>query len=153
MDIALVTIAIFAIALLISRISRFFPFRVCAVCAGVAGTWVALLLFRFFRYEVDDRMLAILMGGSAVGIMFAVDRKLPRGLSLLCKLLIVATGFGAAYALVLEHWVIGFSLVAAILIEVMLARIISRSGQGEGSDGTAVSGRRRDIEERLKNCC
>ena len=153
MNIALVTLAVFVIALLVSWVSRIVPFRICPVCAGVLGTWAALLLFRFFGYEVDDRMLAVLMGGSAVGVMYTVDRQLPRGLSLLCKLLIVATGFGAAYALVLEHWVIGFSLVAAILIEVMLARIISRSGQGEGSDGTAVSGRRRDIEERLKNCC
>lgn len=53
-------------------LKKFFP-RLCAICFAVSVTWAAGLVLRS-----DPTILAILMGGSAVGLMYYLAGVLPR---------------------------------------------------------------------------
>ena len=100
-SIALVTLAAW---LLRTKLSL----NVCPPCAGVAGTWLGLLValkLDLVSPEGYELLIASLMGGTVVGIMYKVDRLINSGLSWWGKLLMMMVGFSIVY-IVLEsnYW-------------------------------------------------
>ncbi len=78
---------------------------ICPICFGVGGTWLWMIVGRSMGYAVDATMLAMLLGGSVVGIAYLVEKRLPSGRSpLLWKMLFIPAGFAAAYGLAEAQW-------------------------------------------------
>ena len=110
-------ISILSLSLLVWVADRFLPFRICPICAGVSGTWIWLVAGHFLGYQVDLTIPAILMGGSAVGLAYQLEKKLPAESTgwrapLLWKILFVPAGFIAAYSILTENW---FVFLAAVI--------------------------------------
>ncbi|MBI2409628.1 hypothetical protein HYV30_01125 [Candidatus Kaiserbacteria bacterium] len=115
MEIVIVIASILAIALLAWAVNRISSFPICPICAGVAGTWLAMLALRFAGYAVPVTLMAMLIGGSVVGIAYQLERRVskPR----LFKALAIPAGFVAGYGIVAEEWLLAFLAgLAAILI-------------------------------------
>lgn len=80
LPIAIVSIIVlYAIGLIVHAITRW---RFCALCVGVSLTWLWLLVARLFGLVDDALLIGILMGGSAVGLMYLLERRLPERFSL-----------------------------------------------------------------------
>lgn len=60
-------VAFFVSVMVLQKVSGKY---LCALCASVSLTWLTLLILYFNSYQVDLMMVGILMGGSAVGIMY-----------------------------------------------------------------------------------
>jgi len=119
----------------------------CPVCIGVSGTWLGLVVARAMGTQVDPAVLGILIGASVLGITQWQAERLPGGRSaLLWKVLGLATGFAAAYAIVAEQWLLAAVGLAAFALAAALFR---RSPQAHRRASEAVS----RLEERLKQCC
>lgn len=123
----------------------------CAICAGVSVTWawmlvVAFLRVRVFGYAIDPVMLAMLLGGSVVGIAFQVQQYLRVSYAVPWKVIAVVSGFVAVYSLLYGVWTLFFVGIgvyaAAGFIFVALSRVSS------GHDGHA-----HELEEKMKSCC
>src|SRR3989344_9393585 len=105
----LTIISILTITLLVWLVSKFLPFAVCPICAGSLLTWAGLLGLYFTGYPIDPVLPAVLMGGSVVGIMYQVDKKLSdrsAGARLLFKVFFMPTGIIAAYSILKEWWIV-----------------------------------------------
>ncbi len=82
--------------------------NICPICAGVAGTWLWM-----FAGILTDQLpiasyqlpIAILMGGSVVGIAYQIEKKLPAERSpFLWKLIFIPAGFFAVYSALAIYW-------------------------------------------------
>src|SRR3989344_3957215 len=138
MPIVIATVSIFLIAGLVVFFSRFLPFKICPVCAGSFGTWLWMLIVRSLGYSVDPIILAILMGGSIVGIAYQIE-KLP--------------GFSRSSAAKLRCWKM---FVAMIILLVALTLVFARENHSASSSKEPVSESRQiteGLEEKMKNCC
>lgn len=68
----LLLIAFFVASIVAQKISgKIF----CAICVSVSLTWLILLVMYFNSYRIDPLILGILMGGSAVGLMYYLFRE------------------------------------------------------------------------------
>lgn len=147
MTFLLTFVSIIVIAVLVRQLATASPFKVCALCAGVFLTWCGLIALRYLGYAIDPVIPAILMGGSAVGIAFQLEKRLARGRSpLVWKTLFVLAGFTAAYGLVSSQWPL--FLLAAVILSVG-AFASARPTHAPGKDERHV----RDLEKKLENCC
>ena len=89
----LITIVLFFAGLLLRKVFK----NLCALCFAVAGTWILLLFSDALGWiSVDVLILAIYMGGSAVGLMYFLSSKLPEKYHLF-KLPFILTLFGLIY--------------------------------------------------------
>ena len=50
-------------------------FNFCALCASISLSWLVLLLTFYLGIFNDKLLIGILMGGSAVGVMYLLDNK------------------------------------------------------------------------------
>lgn len=57
--------------------------KLCAICSAVSLTWLVLLSIYLTRGDTDPLILGILMGGSAVGVMYYLSSKLSEKYQLL----------------------------------------------------------------------
>ncbi len=153
MFIIITTISIAAITGLVWGVRKILPwpgrpFPVCPICAGVSGTWLWMLVLKLLGYPIDVVILAMLLGGSVVGIAYQIDKRLPNNnLSLLWKVLFIPLGFVAAYSLVYSWWL---TFGVMIFILVILALIfLKSSGDKSGPSSKRVS----ELEEKMKQCC
>lgn len=64
-DLSLILIIIFILFLVFLFGRSYFALKVCAICSAVFVTWFGLFLF-----SLDPVLTGILMGGSAVGLMY-----------------------------------------------------------------------------------
>lgn len=114
--------------------------KICPICTLTAGTWITLLIYRELGHAVDPVILAILMGGSVVGIAYTLNRS-----SAWFKLAFVPVGFVAVYAIVSQYWLM--SLVATVAAAAVACAFLWRPGRMV--DSAVV----RQAEEQLKQCC
>lgn len=63
----------FLMLLIKTRIRKTF----CAICASMSLTWLAFLLLYFLDIFEDRMLLGVLMGESAVGLYYLLEKKLP----------------------------------------------------------------------------
>ena len=75
--------------------------EVCALCAAVSTTWLGLLVMKLIGFEIDSLIIGILMGGSAVGIMYLLEKKVPKQYGIL-KLPFLLTLFAFTYVVLTE---------------------------------------------------
>lgn len=68
----LLLIAFFIASIALQRISGK---SFCAMCVSVSLTWLILLVMYLNYYQIDPLILGILMGGSAVGLMYYLFRE------------------------------------------------------------------------------
>ncbi len=100
-------------------INKVLPFRVCPACAGVSTAWflisfaVWLGWLNFLQYQLA---IAILMGGTAVGIASQAEKKFPKFADniFLFKIPIIFGGFLLAY------WGIRRVTLGSLLIEAIV---------------------------------
>ena len=142
-----ITIAsIGGITLAVWLVDKVLSFKVCPICAGVSGTWLWMLAASFLGYEIDRVIVAMLLGGSVVGIAYQSEKRLPAGKSaLLWKALFIPVGFVVAYSLVVSQW----SMMAVSLgIAGMLAWMFLK-GSGTQRPNEKVQ----ELKKNMENCC
>lgn len=137
-------ISVLAIALAAWLAGRVLPFSPCPVCTGVSLTWAWLLAGDYLGAPVvPSAVIALLMGGSVVGVMYQLEKKFPgapvRAVKL-WKVLFTAGGFAAAYAALTREWVV-LAIAAIFIVALSLAVFLPRRGAAK------------DIEEKMKGCC
>ncbi len=122
--------------------------KICPICALVALTWVTMLAFKWQGYEVNNELLAMLMGGSVVGISSVLGTHLnttSRKSSMLWKLVAIPVGFVVMYALLQFAW----SYFAGALVAYVVAWAFFKSTSTASSHPEYLE----DITKELDNCC
>ncbi len=85
--------------------------KICPICAIVSLSWAMLLALKALGYAVDEPLIAMLMGGSVVGVSFALGKRWDERVSQKhWKLVSIPAGFAFMYALLAFSW--GFVLLA-----------------------------------------
>ena len=174
MFIAITTISIFAVAGVAWLVNRILPFKICPICAGVSGTWGWMLGAKFLGYEIDMIVLAMLMGGSVVGIAYRLEKRLPAGRSpLLWKTFFISFGFVAVYSaisLVMGESTLGllapkhfegsnplwwFVLTAAITTLIIWAFGYTREPRSRAMSLPRTKNNKavEELEKKMKKCC
>ena len=158
--IILTVISIFVITCAVWTVNKLFPFKVCPICAGVSGTWLWMLAASLLGYQIDLAIVAMLMGGSVVGIAYQLEKKLSAGKSaLLWKVLFIPVGFVVAYSLVSSQWAM---LAASLGIAGALALLFLRSsGKDQSNVKVAAQSQlgeprpmgREELKKKMENCC
>lgn len=129
--------------------------NICPICIVVSGSWLTLSIGVVWGYLPAALYLvpiALLMGGTVVGIAYQGERKLDWASrhNLLWKILVVFLGMPIAYIFVTNP------SKPVVIIELALLFLISyfffikrpiRSG------GSASDKRISDIEEKMEQCC
>ncbi len=146
MNIFLVISSILAVTGLVWILSRFLSYKVCAICAGVSGTWMLMLGARFLGYPIDPAVLAMLLGGSVVGVAYQLEKKLPQKRSaLLWKVLFIPAGFVAAYGIVQSLW---FMFLGALVLLLLFSYSFLRAPREHTNFSPT-----KELEEKMKQCC
>ncbi len=145
--ILITTLSILAITGLAWLARKILPFPICPICVGIAATWIWMLAGRLAGLEFDNAMLAILLGGSVVGMGDQLEKHLPAGrLPLLWKMLFMPIGFVAAYGLVTAHW----SMVAMTVAALLLLTAVFFVPWSKSEKNNAVVEK---LKEDMKKCC
>jgi len=121
--------------------------KICPICVLVSGTWLTLLILKWFGYPVSESFLAMLMGGSVVGVSFTLEKKI-KGPVMLWKLLTIPLGFGLMFALISFSW---GSFVAQTLAYFLFWFLFRGGPNGEVRKSDSSQGS--EINNQLKNCC
>lgn len=153
----LVISSIIFIALLAIAFNLNSSFKVCPICAGVSLTWLWLLaglfLVGWFGFPSDPLIIAILMGGSVVGLAYAFDKKNLTGdkkkYELFWNLIFIPTGFAAVYYLLNFKWK-NFFLADLIMLSTYLYFLhLARRQKSNDKVNPAI----KELEDKLKDCC
>ncbi len=149
-----VLIVVSSIALLaglVRWLNKFLPFRLCPVCLGVSGTWIwlsAAVLIGGLNWEVYQLLIAVLLGGTVVGIAYQGEyrSRFASAHPLLWKLLVLVIGFPLAYAAVRRlSWPL-LVLEILILAGIGYMYFIRKPEQKSPHHETT-------LEKKLKQCC
>jgi len=144
---------------LVWMLNKLLPFKLCPVCAGVSGTWIiltALMLADILPTTSYILPIAILMGGTVVGIAYQGEKSLswvkhyPVG----WKLTAMVIGFPLAYGAVQYMSWATFSIELAVLTGLMYSFFIRRGPSAaphvpHSGDAPNVQ----KIEKGLEQCC
>lgn len=132
---------------IVSLINRWRVKKFCPICTAVSVTWLWLLLTYFLGWHVDTLLIALLMGGSVVGIMYQLKRT-P------WAHLYAVMGFSAVYFLLQEHWFwFGIALGLAILLGVwQRPESLSKVYRGKKLS-PELEKEVKEIEKKLEECC
>ena len=148
--------SILGITLAVWLVDKILPFKICPICAGVSGTWLWMFISSFLGYEIDFVIVAMLLGGSVVGIAYQVEKRLPAGKSaLLWKVLFIPVGFVVAYSLVSAQWAmlaVSFVLAGA-LSWVFLKKDSGGSHPSEKAESPEPGRRVEELKQKMENCC
>lgn len=173
MLILITVFSILAFTAVIYILNKIFKIRICPVCGGVSLTWILLVLAKYLGYEIDALIPAILMGGTVVGIAYSSEKFLLNGsYSLLWKTFFIPAGFIAVYsffAFPARFFLVSLFPVLTIVLFFFAPNIIySKKNeisknksrifpQGAKSEAKPQDNRKardkKDIQEKLKNCC
>lgn len=134
---------------------RALGFRVCPICAGVSLTWGWMLVGVFTnQLPITDYQLpiAMLMGGSVVGIAYQAEKLRPlrdasAGKLLLWKTFFMPTGFALVYLALARSWFAAAGAAAA-LAAIALAFLAKRPNTSRRAPGAVA-----ELEEKMKKCC
>lgn len=146
-------ISILLITPIIWLINKKLKFKICPICAGVSLTWLWLLtgiklnLLNSADYQL---LVAILMGGTVVGLMFKLEQFIKLKFVLIWKTLFVVLGFMVVHSLISSDWVV--FLVSAILIVIVtfIFKVSKLSLENKKLDDISST---KKLEEKMKNCC
>ncbi len=125
-NITLILIAIstlFFILLGIKEILKKKPKKFCAICGAVVITWLTLLILYFIGLFDDRTILALLIGGSVIGIFYLWENKAKEE-KLVFRLPLILTLFLLAYFVLMKE-IIFESLIFIAIIWVFFLIIYS----------------------------
>ena len=142
--------SILVISLVAWLFGRITHLKICPICAGTSLSWFWMLAgmltnqLPVISYQLP---VAILMGGSVVGIAYQLEKHLPSNRSpLLWKVIFVPLGFAAVYAITNFLWGAFFPLaVLAVTTALMFLYYPLRAGTENKKVG--------QIEKEMENCC
>ena|SRR3989344_5131396 len=147
------TIAIFLIIILTTAIwilNKVLSRKICSICAGVSLTWLFMLLGIYFgKLSAIDyqQPVAILAGGTVVGLMSKLETLIKVNWMLFWKTVFVLSGFTAVYGLIAFDWK-AFSVGAIFTI---LFTLMFKTGKVD--EQSQKSAKLKELEEKMKNCC
>ena len=145
--IILTVISIFVITCAVWTVNKLFPFKVCPICAGVSGTWLWMLAASLLGYQIDLAIVAMLMGGSVVGIAYQLEKRLSAGRSpLLWKTLFIPLGFIAVYGVVSSWW---NAAVSSLAVLGLLSWVFVMVRPSKAQSTQKVE----DLKKKMENCC
>lgn len=158
MTIVIAVASIFVLTGLAWAVGKFLPFRVCPICTGVSGTWIWMLVgMAIGQLPVTSYQLpvALLMGGTVVGLAYQLEKRLPTGddrwqSPLLWKILFIPTGFFGAYSLIGASWNL---FAAAIVILAAIAVLFFYRGTWVGEPPSKKDQAVAELEKKMKQCC
>lgn len=140
-------LSILAIAAAAWAANRMLRVSLCPICLGVGGTWLWMLAARHLGAPFDTSMLPVLLGGSAVGVAYQLEKRLPPGRSaLLWKSLFIPAGLAAAHGIALPDWTV---LAAAAAAALALTLVFFIPPRAQAQDSAAVE----KLQEQMKKCC
>ncbi|MBI4217418.1 MAG: hypothetical protein HY603_01300 [Parcubacteria group bacterium] len=150
--IILTVISILAITCAVWMANKLLPFKVCPICAGVSGTWLWMLAASLLGYQIDFVIVAMLLGGSVVGIAYQLEKKLPAGSAnwrtpLLWKTIFIPAGFVAAYGILTHQWIAFLAALAFLLLASFI--FLFSTGDKPGPRKETV----KELEKKMKDCC
>ena len=150
---AILSIVIITIVIWLAQ--KIFPFEICPICAGVSLTWLWLLVgMRLNLLLIVDYQLitAILMGGTAVGLMSKLEKVIKPKFLLFWKTFFVVLCFIAVYSLISADWILfSVSTVLAVTSTFVFKTKNTSLEQQELNDGESTH--IKQIDEQMKNCC
>ena len=145
--IILTIISILAVTCAVWTVNKLFPFKVCPICAGVSGTWLWMLVASLLGYQIDLAIVAMLMGGSVVGIAYQLEKRLPTGRSpLLWKMIFIPLGFVAVYGVVSLWWTVA---VPSLAVLGLLSWVFVMVRPSKAQSTTKVEA----LKKKMQNCC
>lgn len=117
--------------------------KICPICVSVTGIWLvftALVLTGYLPSKTFLPLIALLMGGSVVGIAYQFAKR---------RALIIGSGMLLAFLAVrnLSFKVFGLEILAMAA----LAYLLFREKNGGANSGKSKA--RELLEEKLKQCC
>src|SRR3989344_3454230 len=134
---------------------KIFKVAICPICAGVSGMWILILLGRNSGLLVGDWnvMLAMLTGGSVVGIAYQLEKKIALvrpSLGALWKAVFIPIGFLTAYALIMSWW-LEFALSGAFLG--LLFWVFSKGAAGKAHHEVQPDQKVEELKKQMDKCC
>lgn len=150
MEILIAVASILALTGLTRIWNSVFRFKICPICAGVSGTWIWMLVLYFSNYSnswlyLDPWIIALLMGGSVVGISYVLAKRVPARLDLVWKTTFIILGFAAAYELLTQN----FAYFAVLFILAAGASWFFALRKSTRKENSKVE----QIKKGLENCC
>lgn len=157
----LASMIIFAIFLIVILTCTAFMARkilkwpICPICAGVSGTWILILLGRNLGWLKDDwnTLLALLMGGSVVGIAYQLEKKVIAARTdagMLWKAIFIPAGFLAVYGLIMSWWLI-LALSGAFLG--LFFWVFSKGTVGQAHNEVQRGDKVEELKKQMEKCC
>lgn len=117
--------------------------RVCPICAGIASMWIVLIALRIAGWPVDPAVLALLLGGSAVGMSFSLEKR--RHMHPLVKATFIVVGLLFAHNIVIENWPL--ALIDAAVLSAFSYFIMKDNSGGDDS------GKNDELVKNMDDCC
>lgn len=143
----IVIVSILVITVVIRLADRVLGWKICPICAGVSLTWIGMLIAREFGYSIDPSILAMLIGGSVVGIAYQMEKKLPANRSpLLWKSLFITSGFVISYGLVYAGWAV---VIGALVWTLLLTYAFFRRFRSSAASSKKVE----ELKKKMEQCC
>ncbi len=135
--------------------TRVLPWGICPICAGVSGTWLWMLLGMFTgKLPITNYQLpvAILMGGSIVGIAYQLEDRVRHGRSAFAwKVSFMTIGFALVMGVLMRQWSVA---VVASTVEFWVVWWFLFPGMHATKVGEAEQAKRMaTIEEKMEKCC
>jgi hypothetical protein len=137
MTLALLLLSAFFILALIARSAL--P-NLCAICASVSLTWLALIVLYFRGEDVSAILISVLMGGSAVGLLYYLSAKIPEKWNIF-KFPFLLTLFAGIYLIFEKPDNYLFLLIIVGLWLATLGILLASKGKVEG------------LSKRIIECC
>ncbi len=146
----IIIISILLITLIVWVLNKKLTFQICPICVGVSLTWIGIIIalaFNLLPYNSYQLQIAILMGGTVVGLVYKLEKHIKINFILIWKTLFVIIGFFTVYNLAISNWLISFVGIILIAIVTFLFKKISKTELLEESKSL------KEIQEKMKNCC
>ena len=119
--------------------------RICPICVLVSGTWITLLIARSLGSQIDLALIAMLIGGSVVGLAYTLAKRLPPDRHTSWKLFSIPLGFVTAYSALMGLWFIcaGALVGLGAVVLFFFGRKKNKSASSEAAE----------LEDKMKQCC
>ena|SRR3989344_4631410 len=116
--------------------------KICWICVTISGLWLVMSTFvawHIVPLEVLQLPIALLMGGSIVGIAYQRH-------SFRWKIAIIAIGMPIAFLLITNLTKITVFIELVILLAIAYKLFVYKVNNDD-------KGRAHELEEKMKNCC
>ena len=144
MNLILALVSIIVITTIVFSVNKILKFKVCAICAGVSLTWIWFLGASFLGFETDTVLIALLMGGSVVGLSYAAAEHIKKISALAVKTLFIVLGTIVAFGLINFYWSL---FVTSFILYLIIYGLLRENKKSE------ISSQKKQLMEKMENCC